>query len=56
MKYEIEFIHKSWERRRNKIYIFGDRDAVSAAKICFMIGKEPEYVDFVIRKIKEEGE
>lgn len=30
--------------------------AVSVAKICFMMGKEPELVDFVIRKIKKEGE
>ena len=56
MKYEIEFIHKSGERRRNAIRVFGDRDAVSVAKMCFMFGKEPEFVDCVIRKIKKEGD
>lgn len=56
MKYEIEFIHKSGESFRNTTRVFGDRDAVSVAKICFMMGKESAYVDFVIRRIKKEGE
>ena len=54
MKYNVSFIHKNGKPECTTTLIFGETDAVGAARYCFEYGKSGRYKEMVITRTRTE--